>query len=127
MPNPSLIKSYVAEAAVLPYRIVKLGTADGQVVQATAATDAAIGVSDNLGQDTAGYRVEVVHNGIAEVTAGAAITRGALVMADSSARVITATASAGANVAIVGRALNSAGAAGEVINVLLSIGSFQGA
>lgn len=126
MPNPSFIKSYVAEAAVLPYRIVKLGTADGQVVQAAAATDAAIGVSDSLGQDTIGSRVEVIHEGIAEITAGAAITRGALVMADSSGRAITATAAAGSNVATVGRALVSAGAAGEVINVLLSIGSFQG-
>lgn len=126
MPNPSLIKSYVAEAAVLPYRIVKLGAADGQVLQAAAATDAAIGVSDSLGQDTIGYRVEVIHEGVAEITAGAAITRGTLVMSDASGRAIAAAASAGTNVATVGRALNSAGAAGEVINVLLSIGSFQG-
>lgn len=126
MPNPSLIKSYVAEAAVLPYRIVKLGTADGQVVQAAAATDAAIGIADNLGQASAGYRVEVIHEGIAEIEAGAAITRGALLMADASGRGITATASAGSNVAIVGRALNSAAAAGEIVNVLVSIGTFQG-
>lgn len=126
MPNPSLIKSYVAEAAVLPYRIVKLGTADGQVVQAAAATDAAIGVADNLGQATAGARVEVIHEGIAEVTAGAAVTRGALLMADSDGRAITAAASAGSNVAVVGRALNSAGNAGEIINMVVSIGAFQG-
>ena len=31
MANPGLVKSMVAEAAVLPYRVVKFGAADGQV------------------------------------------------------------------------------------------------
>lgn len=126
MPNPQLVKSFVAEAAVLPYRVVKFGTADGQVVQSAAATDAHIGVADNLGQATAGARIDVLMSGIAEAEAGAAITRGALLSADSQGRVITAAASAGTNAAVVGRALVSAGAAGEVIPVLLGPGSFQG-
>lgn len=126
MPNPVLIKSYVAEAAVLPYRVVKFGTADGVVIQSTAAADAHVGVADNLGQATAGSRVDVVQGGIVEAEAGAAITRGALLSVDSSGRVITAAASAGANVAVIGRALVSAGAAGEIINILLTVGTFQG-
>ena len=52
MPNPVLIKSYVAEAAVLPYRVVKFGTADGVVIQSAAAADAHVGVADSLGQAT---------------------------------------------------------------------------
>ena len=58
MANPGLVKSMVAEAAVLPYRVVKFGTADGQVIQAAAAADALVGVADNLGQSTAGHRVD---------------------------------------------------------------------
>lgn len=126
MPNPVLIKSYVAEAAVLPYRVVKFGTADGVFIQSAAAADAHVGVADNLGQATAGSRVDVVQAGIVEAEAGAAITRGALLSVDSSGRVITAAASAGANVAVIGRALVSAGAAGEIINILLTVGTFQG-
>lgn len=126
MPNPVLVKSYVAEAAVLPYRVVKFGTADGVVIQSAAAADAHVGVADNLGQATAGSRVDVVQGGIVEAEAGAAITRGALLSVDSSGRVITAAASAGANVAVIGRALVSAGAAGEIINILLTVGTFQG-
>lgn len=126
MPNPVLVKSYVAEAAVLPYRVVKFGTADGVVIQSTAAGDAHVGVADNLGQATAGARVDVVQSGIVEAEAGAAITRGALLSVDSSARVITAAASAGTNVGVIGRALVSAGAAGEIINILIAPGSFQG-
>lgn len=126
MSNPTLIKSYVAEAAVLPYRVVKFGTADGQVVQAAAATDASIGIADNLGQGTAGSRVDVAVDGIVEAEAGAAVARGVLVSVDSSGRVITATASAGANVRVIGVAMSAAGAAGEIILVSIKPGSFQG-
>lgn len=126
MSNPGTTKSLVAEAAILPYRVVKFGTADGQVVQSAAAADAHIGICDHLGQDTPGGRVDIVMDGIAECTAGAAITRGALLSADSSGRVITAAASAGANVGVIGRALASANNANEVIPVLVSPGSFQG-
>jgi hypothetical protein len=126
MSNPTLIKSYVAEAAVLPYRVVKFGSADGQVVQAAAAADASFGIADNLGQGTAGSRVDVAVDGIAEAEAGAAVARGALLSVDSSGRVITAAASAGANVRVIGVAMSAAGAAGEIILVSIKPGSFQG-
>lgn len=126
MANPGLIKSLVAEAAILPYRVVKFGTADGQVVQSAAAADAHIGIVEGVAQETAGERVDVVMDGTAECTAGAAISRGALLSADSSGRVITAAASAGANVRTIGIALAAAAGAGEVIPVALQPGSFQG-
>lgn len=126
MPNPLTVKSMVAEAAVLPNRVVKFGTSDGNVVQAAAATDALVGVADGLGQATAGSRVDVVMSGIAEAEAGAAITRGALLTTDASGRVIAATAAGGSNVRIIGAALVSAGAAGEIINIQVGQGSFQG-
>lgn len=126
MSTPTLIKSYVAEAAVLPYRIVKLGTSDGNVVQAAAAADALIGIADNLGQATAGGRVDVQQEGTGEVEAGAAITRGAMLMSDASGRAITGTAAAGTNYGVIGRALGSAAAAGEIIPVAISLGLAQG-
>ncbi len=126
MANPGLVKSMVAEAAVLPYRVVKFGTADGQVIQAAAAADALVGVADNLGQSTAGHRVDVVLDGIAEAEVGAGVTRGALLSADSSGRVIAATAAAGANVRVIGVAMASATNAGEIIPIAVQPGSFQG-
>jgi hypothetical protein len=105
--------------------VVKFGTADGQVVQSAAAADAHVGVSD-LGQDTAGARVDVILGDIADVEAGAAITRGALLSADSAGRVIVATASAGANVRTIGTALAAAAGAGEIIPINVVPGTFQG-
>lgn len=126
MSNPGITKSLVAEAAILPYRVVKFGAADGQVVQSAAAADAHVGIVDAVGQDTANARVDVVMGGIAECMAGAAVTRGALLTADASGRVVAATASAGSNVRVIGVALASAAGAGEVIPVAVSPGSFQG-
>jgi len=126
MANPVLTKSYIAEAAVLPYRVVKYGTADGQAVQSAAAGDAHMGIADNLGQATVGGRVDVIRSGQAEAEAGAAITRGALLSSDASGRVITAAAAAGSNVRVIGVADANAGGAGEIIPVLVTPGSFQG-
>jgi nucleoid-associated protein YgaU len=126
MSNPGLIKNYIAEAAVLPYRVVKFGSADGQVLQASAAADASFGVSDNIGQATAGARVDVIQSDIAEAEAGAAITRGALLSSDAQGRVITAAASAGTNVRSIGIAMASAAGAGEIIPISVEPGAFQG-
>ena len=125
MANNGLTKSLVAEAAILPYRVVKFGTADGQVIQSVAAADAHLGLAD-LGQNTTGSRVDVVLDGTADAEAGAAIVRGALLSTDSSGRVITAAASAGANVRTIGFALASAAAAGEIIPIKVEQGTFQG-
>ena len=126
MANPGMTKSLVAEAVVLPYRVVKFGAADGQVIQSAAATDALIGVADNLGQNTAGSRVDVIMGDIAEAEAGAAITRGAILTSDSVGRVIPAAPAAGVNNRIIGMALVAAGAAGEIININVRLGVMQG-
>lgn len=125
MANPGLIKSLIAEAVVLPRRVVRFGAADGQVVQSSAATDAHIGVAD-IGQDTAGARLDVVMSGFANAEAGAVIARGALLSADSQGRVIAAAAAAGANVRTIGTALSAATAAGEIIPINVVPGTFQG-
>lgn len=124
MSNPTLLKSFTAGAAIAAFRLVKLSAAE-TVVPAAAAADASIGVANEVAA-ASGERQDVVMAGIAFVEAGAAVALGALVMSDASGRGITATAAAGTNVRVIGTALDAASAAGDVIRVLLSPGSFQG-
>ncbi len=126
MPNPTLIKTFIAEAAVLPYRIVKIGGADGGVVQAAAVGDAMFAVADMLGQATVNGRVDCALAGTAEVEYGASVTRGALLTTDSVGRAIAAAPAAGVNNRIIGIALVS-GAVGDIGLVQLAPGQIQGA
>lgn len=125
MANPGLIKSFVAEAAVNPYRIVKMGTADGQVVQAAAATDALIGVADMQGQATVNGRVDIVMAGIADVEFGGTVTRGGPITADANGKAVAAAPAAGANNRLIGYALVSA-VAGDIGPIVLDLSSMQG-
>lgn len=126
MANPELTKSFVAEAAINPYRIVKFGTADGQVVQGAAATDSLIGVAASLGQaTTVGDRVDVVLEGIALVEFGGAVTRGAQVTADANGKAVAAAPVAGSNNRIIGVAMVSA-VAGDIADILIEQSSMQG-
>ncbi len=125
MSNVMLFKNAVAGAAIPVFTLVKLGADDATVVPAAASTDAIIGAVQEV-SPALGERVDVALVGIAYITAGAAITRGALLTSDASGRVITAAPAAGVNARTVGIAVESAGAAGDVIRVLLSQGSIQG-
>lgn len=124
--NPCDIKSYDAEAAIAANRIVKFGAADYGVVQAAAATDAMVGVAVSPnGAAAAGDRVDVAHDGIADVKLGGTVTAGAAITANASGQGVAAAPSAGANVRIVGFALTG-GASGDIVPVKLSLGSLQG-
>lgn len=125
MSNVLLRKNFQAAAAIAAYTLVKHSGADDQVVAAAAATDNIIGATEDVAP-ASGERTDVALVGIAYVTAGAAITRGALLTSDASGRVVTAAPAAGANNRIVGTAMEAATAAGDVIRVLLNPGSFQG-
>jgi hypothetical protein len=124
MSNPLLKKNFVAGGAIAAYRICMFSGA-GTVVQASAASSMAIGVSDSI-PAASGERVDVQTHGVGEVEAGAAITVGALLMSDAQGRAITAAAAAGTNVRVIGIALEAAVAAGDIIRFLQSPGSFQG-
>ncbi|MBK5913276.1 hypothetical protein CCR84_02870 [Rhodocyclus purpureus] len=104
---------------------VKLGSVDGKVTTATAATDLIIGATMDV-SPAIGERVDVVVVGIAYVEAGAAIVRGNLVTADSSGRAVTAAPAAGVNNRVAGIAVESATASGDVIPVLLKQGQVKG-
>jgi hypothetical protein len=122
--NLLLAKAFTAGAAIAPYRIVRLASAD-TVEQASTLGQALIGVNTDL-TIVANERVEVAVQGIAWVEAGAAIAIGALVTTDSVGRGAAAAPAAGTNNRHIGIALDAAVAAGDQIRVLLSPGSVQG-
>lgn len=95
-------------------RFVKQDTTqDRAVLQAAAASDQFFGTSTEAGTST--NFIGVQGYGIAKVEAGAAVSRGDQVTSDASGRAVTAAT--GNNVA--GKALQAAGAAGDIIEVYL--------
>lgn len=124
MRNQGLTKAFVAGAPISPNRFLKFGADDRTVIHAAAAGDSIIGVSDDVGC-ASGERIDVIHTDIATVEYGGTVTRGGLLMSDSTGRAIAATASAGANARTGGTALVSA-VVGDKGPVLISLGSFQG-
>jgi len=124
MSNLGLSKTYNAEGAIPPFTIVKPGANDFGVLQAAAATDKLIGVTTELSAN-ANEPVDVIHEGVANIKAGGNVTRGDLVTSDANGNAVTAAPAAGTNNRIIGIARMS-GVAGDVIEVLISPGSFQG-
>lgn len=125
MANPQLIKSFNAEAAVSPFRIVKVGAADGGVIQGAAASDVLLGVSGEMGQSTVGGRCDVVMDGIADVEYGGTVTRGARLTSDATGRAVAAAPAAGTNNGVIGIALVS-GVVGDIGSALVSPSTLQG-
>lgn len=111
--TPLLDKTYTAAAAIEPYRILKFATADTTVTPAAAATDALIGVSDQVGA-ASGEAVDITLVGVGEVCLGGSVTRGNSLTADADGQAVVA---ATGNV-IIGKALKS-GSAGDIIPILL--------
>lgn len=125
MANRGLVKSYSAEGAISPCRIVKFGAVDYGVLQAAAGADKVVGVTVPLITVASSETVDVIHDGIADVEYGAAVTRGDRLMSDASGKAILAAAAVGTNVNTIGIALVS-GAAGDICPVLVAPGTFQG-
>ena len=123
--NPMLLKNFVAEAAISPYRLVKMGSANDKVTLATAAIDMIIGACNEVGPALA-ERCDIVVVGIAYIEAGAAIVRGNFVTSDASGRAVVPAPAAGVNNRCIGVALESAGSAGDIVAVSLSPCMLQG-
>ncbi len=123
--NPGLTKTYVAQGDIPARAIVKAGASDGTVAVATASTDAIIGVSERL--DAAdGDRVDVIHSGIAEIVAGGPIAYGDYFTASNAGVAVAASPAAGVNARVGGVVLQSATAAGDIIDSLLTPIRVQG-
>ena len=118
MSNKIRHESYVAEAAVAAFLIVKYGSADGACALATAATDAVIGAADALDKAT-GEMVDVCIGDIGQVRAGGSITRGAALTANASSKAISTTTTGNR---IIGYAEQS-GAADDVIRYRVAPGT----
>ncbi len=125
MRNELLIKSTSAEGAVGAYRITKAGAADGNVLQAAAATDKLNGVNSRIAIAAAGDRGDISRVGIAEVEFGGVVTYGDPLTSDAVGRAITAAPAAGANVRIIGFAEVS-GVLGDIGSLLIAPGVMQG-
>lgn len=124
MANNGLTKSYTAEGAISANRIVKVGANDWGVLQGAAATDSLIGISTEI-DAASGERIDVVHEGIADLKLGGTVPRGSLVTSDASGQGVAPAPAAGTNNRVIGVALVS-GVSGDVIPVMISLGSFQG-
>jgi hypothetical protein len=95
--------------------------ASGKAAKAGAVTDIVVGVTRDSAK--AGETVPVVTAGVAGVLASAAIAEGVLVgTAVTTARGKTIVAGTDSTQYIVGRALEAATAAGDMVSVLLTVG-----
>ena len=101
-------------------RIVAFGGAtDKDVVLATGLNILNCGVSTDVPCDAAGERIDVIHDGFAYIEAGAAFSRGSLLGPDATGRAINA----GQTWFTVGRALESATAAGHRVLCKVQMGN----
>jgi hypothetical protein len=118
--NPTLILAYTAAAAIAARTIVKFGANDGVAAQATAVTDASIGVSTDISA-AQGETVDVQRSGVVPVVYGAEVTRGMPLTAGAGGKAIPAVnvGSEGDVIRIIGIAEVS-GAANDVGSVLIS-------
>ena len=117
MRNDGLTKSFYAEGVLEGRKLVTFGTGKLAVKQATAADNALIGVTTQIGSETNG-RVDVIFCGIVEVEAGGTIAKGAVLTSDASANAITATQAADR---IIGIALEDS-VAGDYTSILIAQG-----
>lgn len=120
----SMIKNYTAEAAVEKRRIVKFGTADGQVVKGAASTDFLVGVTTEV--DAAiGEPCDVIRAGLADVVYGGAVTRGDMLTSDANGKAVAAAPGAGVNARVIGVAEIS-GVLDDIGVVSINPGRIQG-
>lgn len=121
MRNEGLQKTLIAGGTVIKNRIVKFGSGDTSVVQAAAATDLLIGVSDSLGA-ASGEPVDIILDGIALVEYGGNVTRGQLLTADADGKAVAAAPAATGSARIIGVAMLS-GVSGDIGSVMIAPGS----
>lgn len=111
-------RNYLAPALIGAFLIAKHGTNDGEVAQASAATDALMGVTD-LVAPAAGERVDIVKSGLADVTYGGNVAKGDPLTSNADGKAIKATV---AGSRLIGYA-EVAGVSGDVGLVHIALGT----
>lgn len=102
-----------ADLSGAQYGIVRQSAANVCKIGSLGTDSALVGVLQNAPQS--GEFATIADGGISKVIAGAAITQAALITVNSSARAIAA----GSGDMVVGRALEAAGADGDIITARL--------
>lgn len=124
--NQLIVKTFTAGGAIAHGRLVKVGAADGAVLQCSAAADGIFGVSDCPGGVAQGGRVDVVLLGMTELEFGGTVARGTLVTSDADGKAVAAAPAAGVNNGTGGRNAVTA-AAGDRLPHFFIPGQIQGA
>jgi len=114
---PALTLAYTASGDIPARLIVKHGANDGEAAVATAATDALLGISTDVAT-AAGRHADVIRSGIAPVTYGDNVTRGAALTANALGLAVPATSGD----QIIGYAEIS-GSAGDIGSIYLQRGA----
>lgn len=125
MANRDLVKTYTAEAAIGACLFVKPGAADYGALAGAAAADKLIGISVSNVAAASGDPVDVIHDGIADLTLGGTVARGDLLVSDAAGKGVVAAPTTGANARYGAVALVS-GVSGDIIPVKVTLGSVQG-
>lgn len=112
--NP-FTKSYQAGAAINPSRFVKHGASDNAAIQATDASAAILGISEQLAV-ASGQMVDVIKSGVAFLELGGTVTRGDVLIPDADGKGIAATVVAGTE-QHTGAVAEVSGVAGDIIPV----------
>lgn len=115
---------HTATTAVAGRRIVKFGAADGTAVQATASTEAYLGVSAPMGA-AAGQVLDVIEHGQAEIEYGGNIARGDPLTADANGKAVKANPGSGVIAQVIGYA-RVAGVSGDFGSLNISRGQIKG-
>lgn len=92
--NEGLVKTYTASGTINEYRLVKFGTTDKTVLQASTGTDKLAGVVCLPKGTTAATAdpVDVIKSGIADVIYGGTVAVGDYLTSDAQGRAVVATA-----------------------------------
>ena len=112
--NPLLTKSYTAGAAIAACRLLKAGSSDNTVIQATDGSAAYFGVSAENIAVASGDQVDAIKDGIAWIQLGGSVTRGDKIKADANGKGVAATIVSGTTVHVAGTAQIS-GSADDII------------
>jgi hypothetical protein len=121
----SQIKPYTLESALIAYRACKTGSVTGAVVAIAAATDKVKGFAVEAGAIGENHGI-AEDSGHVYAEAGAAIVADSFVTIDSVGRIVTAAPGAGTNVEVVGKALEPASAAGDIVPMQMTRFVMQG-
>lgn len=92
MRNELFLKHFTAGAVVNKFRIIKYGALPAVAVQASAASDALMGVSDGLGANAVGIGFDAIKGGIAKVVYGGPVALGDPLTSDAEGRAVKAAA-----------------------------------